>query len=211
MRGPSVDVFVGPIRAQFSVPKNLLLHYSKLARRTFVQHGGDMHFKEFEESALYLPEHAPETFEFILKWMYQGHLGITEYCKEIFATHELDQEALDASFLLICRVYILADYLDIGQIMQTVIDDLYDIQVSDMDDKLSPIGPDAVKTVLRNTHEDSQLQIYVLNNLTDSLVSNTNGRPIEEYSECFTAIEGFGPMITQRVLDSSVNLYRNRR
>lgn len=52
-RGPSVDVFVGPDRAQFSVPKKLLLHYSKMARRTFDQHGGDKHFKEFEENALY--------------------------------------------------------------------------------------------------------------------------------------------------------------
>ena len=184
-----------------------------MACRTFAQHDGDKHFKEFEENALYLPEHAPETFEFIMKWMYQGKLGITDYCEAIFfARDQSGQEGLDASFLLLCRVYILADYLDIEEIMPTVIEDLHGIGVPDTDDNMfSPIGPDAVKTVLRNTHEDSQLQIFVLENLTASLVSNRNIRPIEEYSECFTAIEGFGPMIMKRVINLSADpeVYRN--
>ena len=91
-----------------------------MARCTFIQHGGDKHFREFEENALYLPEHAPETFDFILKWMYQKHLGIAQYCKVLFATHNKSREGLEAAFLLLCRVYILADYLSIKEIMDPV-------------------------------------------------------------------------------------------
>lgn len=144
-----------------------------------------------------------------MKWMYQRQLGIREYCKAIFAAHELHHEGLEASFLLLCRVYILADYLHIEEIMPIVMEDLGNLLDPDTEDTFSAIGPNAVKTVLRNTHEGSELQEFVLENLTESLVFNTNGLPIGEYSECFTAIEGFGPMIMQRGLDRSAVVYRN--
>ena len=95
-----------------------------MARRTFARHGADKHFREFDDDAVYLLEHAPETFEFILKWMYQKQLGIAEYCKVVFATNDRSHEGLETVFLLLCRVYTLADYLDMKEIMEPVMEDL---------------------------------------------------------------------------------------
>ena len=172
-----------------------------MARRTFARHGADKHFRDFDDNALQLPEHAPETLEFILKWMYQKQLGIAEYCKVIFATNDKSHGGLETAFLLLCRVYILADYLDMRGIMDPVTEDLLETTVAGVEKRYSAIGPDAVKSVWRNTHEGSRLQDFTLQYLSESLVNDTNGRQIEDYMVCFTAIEGFGPMLMRRFLE----------
>lgn len=180
-----------------------------MARRTFLGRGGDRNFKEFNENALYLPEHAPETFDFVMNWMYQRQLGITDYCRTTFEACDKSKEGLEAAFLLLCRVYILADYLVIEEIIEPVMDDLCEIGLAGMDTKFSAIGPDAIQTVFGNTHEGSRLQKFVLEKLTESLVYNTNGRPIEEYTECFTTIESFGPMPMKRVAENHAHYSEN--
>ena len=54
--------------------------------------------------------------------------------------------------------------------------------------------------VFQKTPEHSRLQKLVIQNLAESLVSGTNGRPIEDYAQCFHEIEGFGTSILERVL-----------
>ena len=206
LRGPGVDVFVGPERIQFSMPKSLLLHYSRVARSAFAQHCDGKHFKEFAENVLNLPEHAPETFEFLLKWMYQGQTEIVEYCQAIFESTDRGKDGLEAALLLLCRVYILADYLDIEEVMASVMEELGEVKLPAIDREFSAIGPDVIKTVLWNTFEGSQLQKFILSEFTRRLVYNMNGRPIEDFQECFAEIEGFGPMIMSRVLDYQANL-----
>ena len=183
------------------MPKNLLFHYSRVVQRTFVDHGGGKHFKEFEENALYLPEHAPETFDFILKWIYQKELGVTDYCTTLFATHSKSTAGLEAAFLLLCRMYILADYLDIKEVVDAVMDEINVSLVSEEDVRFSPIGPEVVKAVFQNTAESSRLQKFVLQNLAEHLVYTTGGRAVEEYTKCFTEIEGFGAVLLKRVLE----------
>ena len=172
-----------------------------MARRTFVRRHIDTNFKELDENALYLPEHEPETWEFVLKWMYEKQLGVSEYCEVLFATHQKVSEGREAAFLLLCRIYILADYLNISEIIDPVMDDLSNTLLSDQDGRCSPIGPEAVQITFRNTIEGSRLQEFVLKNLAESLVYNMNGRPIEEYTQCFDELEGFGAVIMRRVLE----------
>ena len=172
-----------------------------MAERTFVEHGGDKHFREFDENALCLPEHAPETFEFILLWMYQNQLGINEYCQTLFNSHDKQKEGLEAGFLLLCRVYILADYLDIHEIIDAVMSECDRILWTMNDAPDFPIGPDAVRAVFRNIAEGSRLYKFVLEKLADSFVHRSNARPIEEYTECFKEVEGFGTVIMKRVLE----------
>lgn len=205
MQGESVNVLVGAERTQFSVPKLLLFHHSKVAQCTFVQHGGDVHFKEFDENALCLPEHAPETFEFVLIWMYQRQLGIREYCQTVFNSHDKKKQGLEAGFLLLCRVYILADYLDIDEIKDLVMSELDEILWRNEGPDF-PIGADAVKAVFQNTVENSQIYKFVLEKLAESLVHHSDARPIEEYAECFSEIAGFGTLIMKRVLEIHVGL-----
>lgn len=171
-----------------------------MARGSFGQHCGDTHFKEYDENALCLPEHAPETLEFVLKWMYQKQLGVSEYCEILFTSHGKAKEGEEAAFLLLCRIYILADYMEITDIIEDIMDELDRVLLSNTDPKSSPIGPDAVKTVFRNTLEGSRLQELVLNNLAESLVYKSNGRCIEVYTQCFSEFEGFGAAIMKRVL-----------
>ena len=176
-----------------------------MAQRTFVQHGGDAHFKELDENALYLPEHAPETFEFVLIWMYQRQLGIKEYCQAVFNSHDKRKQGLEAGFLLLCRVYILVDYLDIDEIKDVVMSELDEILWRNKGPDF-PIRPDAVKAVFQNTAESSQLYKFVLEKLAENLVRHSNARPIDEYTECFNEIAGFGAVIMKRVLELHVEL-----
>lgn len=171
-----------------------------MARSSFGQHC-DTHFKEYDENALYLPEHAPETFEFVLKWMYQKKLGVFKYCKVLFTSHGKDKEGVKAAFLLLCRIYILADYMEITEMMECVMGELDKALQSSTDPESSPIGPDAVKTVFRNTPEGSRLQDLVLENLAESLRYDSNGRSVEAYSQCFCEFEGFGVALVTRVLE----------
>ena len=182
------------------MPKVLLFHHSRVAECTFFQHGGDKHFKEFDENALCLPEHAPETFEFILIWMYQRQLGIQEYCQTVFNSHDKRKQGLEAGFLLLCRVYILADYLNINGIIDVVMSECHWLLWRNEGPDF-PIGPDAIRAVFRNTVEGSRLYNFVLEKLAESFVQHLNARPIEEYTECFNEIEGFGTMIMKRVLE----------
>ena len=201
LRGSGVNVFVGPEKVQFTVPKNLLFHYSRVVQSTFFDHGGGEHFKEYHENALYIPEHAPETFDFILKWIYQKELGVTDYCTTLFATHGKSTAGLEAAFLLLCRMYILADYLDIQEVTNAAMNELNVSLVSDEDQTFCPIGPEVVRTVFRNTVEGSRLQKFIIQNLAENLVYTVNGRAVEEYTQCFSDIEGFGALLMKRVLE----------
>lgn len=172
-----------------------------MAQGSFDQHCGDTHFKECDENALCLPEHAPETFEFLLRWMYQKQLGVSTYCQILFTTHGKAKEGVEAAFLLLCRIYILADYMDITEIMDDVMDELGTVLRRNMEVEFSPIGPDAVKTVFRNTPDGSELQELIIGNLAESFVHKENGRSIEAYTQCFSEFEGFGAAIMRRVLE----------
>lgn len=79
-------------------------------------------------------------------------------------------------------------------------EDLLETTRAHVKKNISAIGPDAVKSVWRNTIENSKLQEFTLQHLSESLVYNTNGRQIEDCTECFTAIDGFGPMHVRRFL-----------
>lgn len=116
------------------------------------------------------------------------------------------KEGQEPAFLLLCRIYILADYLAIEDPRDNIIEGLCEIRTLGLERAFSAIGPAAIQTVFQNTREELQLQKSVLEELTESLVHKTNGRPVEAYTECFSAIEGFGPMIMKRVMTYQGNL-----
>ncbi|CAG8950608.1 hypothetical protein HYFRA_00002817 [Hymenoscyphus fraxineus] len=66
--GPKVDIFVGPTRKHFSLPKLLLCHYSKFFDACL--NGG---FREAKEQKLDLPEDEVRYFEALLEVMLQGN------------------------------------------------------------------------------------------------------------------------------------------
>jgi BTB/POZ domain len=78
--GPKVDVYVGPDRKHYSLPKLLLCHYSQFFDRCF--NGG---FAEAISQSLDLPGDRVEDFEILLEYILRGTSGsmkITEVSTE---------------------------------------------------------------------------------------------------------------------------------
>ena len=94
-----------------------------MAQDTFSREGYDVCFKGFDEDASYLPVHAPDTFLYILQWMYQGEFGIAVYYEIRFGGCDKRKESMKVAFLLLSRVYLLADYLDIEELSEFVMVD----------------------------------------------------------------------------------------
>ncbi|KAE8448421.1 hypothetical protein EG329_009486 [Mollisiaceae sp. DMI_Dod_QoI] len=65
--GPRVDVYVGPGRKHYSLPKDLLCHYSTYFDRCF--NGA---FKEANQQKLSLPEDKVKDFEVLMEYMLSG-------------------------------------------------------------------------------------------------------------------------------------------
>lgn len=64
---PVVKIYVGPGAVCFSLPKDLLSHYSTFFRAA-IEHG----FKEAEEGVFKLPEDEPEHFAVFREYIYNG-------------------------------------------------------------------------------------------------------------------------------------------
>lgn len=65
--GPRVDVYVGPNKKQYNVPKLLLWHYSDFFDRCF-----NGKFAEAQSQKVDLPEDNVEDFEILLEFMLRG-------------------------------------------------------------------------------------------------------------------------------------------
>jgi hypothetical protein len=65
--GPKVDVYVGPTKKHYSLPKLLLCHYSDFFDCCF-----NGNFAEAQSQKLELPEDLVEEFEILLEYMLSG-------------------------------------------------------------------------------------------------------------------------------------------
>lgn len=70
MSGPRVDIFVGPQRKQYKLPKLLLCHYSKFFDRCF-----NGNFLEGATQTLELPEDKVEYFDVLVDFMLHGRVS----------------------------------------------------------------------------------------------------------------------------------------
>jgi hypothetical protein len=82
--GPKVDVYVGPKKKHYNLPKLLLCHYSKYFDRCF-----NGPFVEGQTQKLELPEDNVEYFEFLLEYMLRGKFPDTPpvACCDGFTTY----------------------------------------------------------------------------------------------------------------------------
>jgi hypothetical protein len=69
MSSPRVDIYVGPEKKHYSVPKEIICSQSDYFRRCF--NGGS---KEAEEQKLYLDEDKVEDFEILLEYVLSGQV-----------------------------------------------------------------------------------------------------------------------------------------
>jgi len=68
MRGPLVDVYVGPEKKRYPLPKPLLIHHSKFFEKCF-----NGQFKEGQTQKLGLPEDKVFHFETLVEHMSRGN------------------------------------------------------------------------------------------------------------------------------------------
>lgn len=73
LSGPTVDIFVGSQRRQWTLHRNLLCHYSSYFEAEFQGHEVPR-AKKSGENRLDLPEDDPRGFALLVKWLYQGEL-----------------------------------------------------------------------------------------------------------------------------------------
>jgi hypothetical protein len=68
MRGPLVDVYVGPEKKHYPLPKLLLIHHSKFFEKCF-----NGQFKEGQTQKLDLPEDKAFHFDILIEYMSRGN------------------------------------------------------------------------------------------------------------------------------------------
>ncbi|KAE8448423.1 hypothetical protein EG329_009488 [Mollisiaceae sp. DMI_Dod_QoI] len=79
--GPRVDVYIGPSKEHYSLPKNLLCYYSKFFDRCF-----NNVFEEGQTQKLELPEDTVEDFDILLEYM--THTTVSSSAKVVSAIEE---------------------------------------------------------------------------------------------------------------------------
>ena len=68
LSGPTVEIYVGSQKRQWTLHQNLLIHHSSYCEREFQS-------QDYEKSKLDLPDDDPIGFELLVKWLYQGILN----------------------------------------------------------------------------------------------------------------------------------------
>jgi BTB/POZ domain len=107
MGGDKVQVYAGPTKTCYVVPKKLLCEKSSYFRSAFT--GG---FEETESGKSELPEIEAETFEAILKWLMSG---IIEVPKKVLTAHRsFIDERLE--LLPLVQTYLGAQFLDLEEL-----------------------------------------------------------------------------------------------
>ena len=87
--GPKVDVYVGPNKKHYNLPKLLLCHYSDFFDVCF-----SGNFAEGQSQKLELPDDQVEEFEILLEYMLRGSsmksINFTEVLKDPFLRYRMD-------------------------------------------------------------------------------------------------------------------------
>ena len=81
LSGPTVDIFVGHERKQWSLHRNLLCHHSAYFETELFRHDEKIRHA-VQENELELPDDDPSGFELLVKWLYQGQLEDASHMSE---------------------------------------------------------------------------------------------------------------------------------
>lgn len=73
LSGPTVDIYVGAQRRQWTLHRGLLCHHSSYFQSEFEDHE-EPKTKKSGQNVLELPDDDPAGFELLVKWLYQGQL-----------------------------------------------------------------------------------------------------------------------------------------
>ena len=179
---------------------SLLFNFSKVAERAL-----NGRFRESEGNTLSLPDADSDAFGMFVVYMYEGKLRIFDYCK-MGATSwvSVAYESLTDACLLLCRLYVLADFLECRywfQIRSEILAQLDQVvkEASKMR-KPTPILPDTLLEVLQTTGQQCRLRGRILKHLTRDF-ARMEHRPMREYMACIRKSPGeFMDVVFERVV-----------
>ena len=186
LSGPAATILVGPERTSFSIPMALLFHFSDYAVRALTGP-----FQEASANTLILPDTDPKVFSMLIVYIYQGQLCIREYCRR--SERELawlgdSYEALTDTCLLLCRFYVLVDFLQCRSWYYWVRKDVLNQLAALFEevDKVrmpTPVLPSTFLEVMRTTDGECELAQVVIQDLRAEF-AKIDHRSMKEYTEC---------------------------
>lgn len=104
MTGPSTNLYVGPQKKHYTIPKRLFCHFSGYAK-AFLEGG----LSEASANAISLPDVDADVFQYLWQWLYTGKVRLNSF----YASNtDLDgYERLVQACQLLCRLHILGEHL----------------------------------------------------------------------------------------------------
>ena len=177
--GSPISLYVGADKTLFVVPKTLLCHHSEYFRSAL-----SGNFVESFENKVTFAEEDPQIFKYVVGWMHRGGLDLARR-----------GSADPATCSVLCRIYYLADLLQVQGLMQDVLKDLEELW------KLCPILPfnsELVTEVWAHTLETSQLRTEICRGFAVCLKQNRKCE-IHGFESCFTELPGFGVSLMREV------------
>ena len=201
LSGPAVIILVGPTRTSFSMPMAILFHFSDYAVRALT---GPFH--EASGSTLILPDTDPKVFSMLLVYIYQGQLNIREYCRRYALAWMGDAyEALTDTCLLLCRFYVLVDFLQCRYwyywVQKDILNQLQDLfEEADKARMPTPVLPRTFLEVMRTTDGKCRLAEMIIQDLRAEF-AKIDHRPMREYTECIREYPDVFLDMFERVVD----------
>ena len=186
LSGPSVTVIVGPEQTTYTVPMALLFHFSDYAMKALTSNFSEG--CEASSSILTLPGTDPRAFAMLIMYMHQGQLCIRKFCRKTSLASLSDRyDELTESCLLLCRFYIMMDFLQSRYWPRVQTDALMQLE-NVMDDarkmnSSSPVLPDTFLEVMRAVSPESRLALLIRLDLQAEFAKPVH-RPAMQYAQC---------------------------
>jgi hypothetical protein len=168
MSSPRVDIYVGPEKKHYSVPKEIICSQSDYFKRCF--NGG---FKEAEEQKLYLDEDKVEDFEILLEYVLCGQV-----------TTQIRNEYQTSTSYLKCFEFIAyADKYGLGEAGIAVHDALRDLLQWDP----HPLRPEHIELVFRATSKHHPIRDLIAKTALKRVVENSTLKKLADEHDAFAA------------------------
>ncbi|PSN71298.1 hypothetical protein BS50DRAFT_570687, partial [Corynespora cassiicola Philippines] len=168
LSGSMLDIYVGPSRRRWALHRNLLFHHSEaLESELYGDHGKPL-------DSLELPDHDPEGFELLVKWLYQGKLDDVSDMAD--ANQKYD-------YAVSCyKLYMLCDRFDMPQLKNVAMDQ-YRKGLNEAE-----LVPDAseIDEIYRKSPEGSPFRRLMTQIAARQIMDPGSDRNIETYRQCFT-------------------------
>ena len=170
---PKLDIYLGRDMKHFGVSIKLIclhsLHFNDLLNVSRVKTPKD---------PVFLPDHKPELFETLVKWMLVGKSALDIY-ETLVTNYSNKGKALRDGCHFLCELFFLCEELKILKIRHEIMDEI-GVFVSHAEGGVFPFRPHTVGMVVKTLPSSSVLHEYVLHKVVADLL-HEKGHEYEYY------------------------------